>query len=123
MEKVITINNWWDGPLLGLANYNGLVCIYEKIFDETIDEYIDEYYLTPIDDYEKDEIMLEWKKWCNAFLSGNSDSFYQEYLNNDSISKALINSNSKRKYRKKARFHGQFDNGFIPVDYHVEWYI
>lgn len=46
--KVITINCWWDGPIYGLAHYNGIVCIYERIFDEIKDDWNDEYYLTPI---------------------------------------------------------------------------
>lgn len=49
MEKVITISEWWDGPLRGLAYYNGDVCIYERFFDEAEDEWSDDYYLTPID--------------------------------------------------------------------------
>lgn len=31
-EKVITIHNWWDGPLTGLAYYHNILCIYERIF-------------------------------------------------------------------------------------------
>ena len=43
MEKVITIFDWWDGPLCGLASYKGSICIYERIFDEIRDEWSDEY--------------------------------------------------------------------------------
>ena len=24
MDKVLTINDWWDGPVMGLATYNGV---------------------------------------------------------------------------------------------------
>lgn len=62
MEKVITISNWWGGPLEGLAYYNGIVCIYERIFDEGLDDYIDEYYLPPVTNNEKDEIISDWQE-------------------------------------------------------------
>ena len=123
MEKVITIHNWYDGrPLLGLAYFNKTTCIYERIFDSAKDDYIDEYYLTPVNDYEKNQIMLEWQDWCNAVSIGNPDVFYKTCLNKDSISKILDNSDFRRKYRKKAKFSGHFDDGYVPVDYSAEWY-
>lgn len=122
MEKVITINNWWDGVLLGLAYFDGIVCIYERIFDETEDDYINEYYLSPVNSYEKAEILNEWEEWCKAVSTGDLSSYYSAHLNNLSINKILKNSTSKRKYRKKARFTGRFENGHIPTDYYVEWY-
>ncbi len=122
MEKVITIHNWWDGPLVGLAYYNGLVCIYERVFDEDLDEYIDEYYLTPITDDEKNEIMTEWQEWYNAYSKGDLELYYKKYLENNSIDRIVNNSKLRRTYRKKAKFEGRFKDGFIPVDYNVEWY-
>ena len=122
MEKVITISNWFDGPLEGLAYFNGIVCIYERIFDEATDEYIDEYYLTPVTDNERDEIMADWQEWCNAYSNNDLESYYQKHLNNKAINRVLSNSESRRSYRKKAKFTGRFENGFIPVDYCVEWY-
>ncbi len=122
MERVITIHNWQDAPLIGLAYYNGLVCIYERVFDETLDEYIDEYYLTPITNDEKNEIMKVWLEWCNAYSNRDLELYYKKYLNNNPIDRVVINSKLRRKYRKKAIFEGRFEDGFIPVDYNVEWY-
>ena len=42
MDKVLTINDWWDGPVMGLATYNGVICIYIRVFDVPEDEYLDE---------------------------------------------------------------------------------
>lgn len=39
----------------------------------------------------------------------------------DMIQQALESSKSKRKNRKKATFNGQFEAGYIPVNYTVEW--
>jgi hypothetical protein len=122
MEKVITISNWWDGPLEGLAYYNGIVCIYERIFDEGLDDYIDEYYLTPVTNNEKDEIISDWQEWCNAVSNNDLESYYKKYLKNRAIDRVINNSKFKRKYRKKAKFSGRFENGYIPVDYYAEWY-
>jgi len=122
MGKVITINNWWDGPILGLAYFDNIVCIYERIFDETKDDYIDEYYLSPVNDYEKTEILAEWEEWCKAVSIRDLNSFYSIHLNEHAIDRILRNSILKRKYRKKARFKGQFETGFVPIDYNAEWY-
>ena len=122
MEKVITIHNWWDCPLIGLATYNGLVCIYERVFDDRLDEYIDEYYLTPVTDNEKDEIIADWQEWCNSYSNGDLELYYKKHLKNNPIDRVLINSKLRRTYRKKAKFEGLFENGFIPVDYNVEWF-
>ena len=120
-EKVITIHNWWDGPLTGLAYYHNILCIYERIFDEIQDDYLDEYYLTPVNDSEQAEIMMEWNAWCQAVSDGNPDLFYQTHTEKDMLRQILSQSDTKRKYRKKARFQGSFHPGCLPVDYTVIW--
>lgn len=122
MGKVITINNWFDGPLTGLVYFGDFVCIYERVFDETKDDYTDEYYLTPINDDEKAEIMNEWEEWCNAVADKEKDAFYTSHLNNHAIDRILENSNSKRKFRKRAIIlPGKIEDGWIPIDYNIEW--
>lgn len=122
MGKVITINNWFDGPMTGLVYFDDIVCIYERVFDEKKDDYIDEYYLTPINDDENAEIMKEWDEWCNAVAVKEKDAYYASHLNNHAIDKILKNSNSKRKFRKKAIFlPGKIEDGWIPIDYNIEW--
>lgn len=121
MEKVISINDWWDGPLLGLAYYNGVMCIYERVFIE--DEYINEYILTPISKKEEISVMCEWQEWCNAVSSNELDSYYKSHLNTEKkIYNIIKHPTQNIKYRKKARFKGTFKNGYIPIDYHVEWF-
>jgi len=122
MDKVLTINDWWDGPVTGLATYNGVVCIYIRIFDISIDEYGNEYFLTPIDDAEVEMIMSEWNEWCAACSKNDLDSFYKKYRNNHSIDQVLENKSGKNKYRKKAAFTGSIEKGWIPADYRVEWH-
>lgn len=121
MEEVITINNWCDGPLLGLAYYHGAVCIYERVFDETIDDWSDEFDLTPIDFNSQNKILNEWHKWCDAVSANAFDDYYAAHSGSRAINNAIEESKSKRKYRKKAIFNGHFETGFIPVNYTVEW--
>ena len=118
-------NGWRDEDegWLQDSTYPGRsVCIYERVFDEKKDDYIDEYYLTPINDDENAEIMKEWDEWCNAVAVKEKDAYYASHLNNHVIDKILKNSNSKRKFRKKAIFlPGKIEDGWIPIDYNIEW--
>lgn len=123
MEKVLTINCWWDGPQNGLAYFNGIVCIYERIFDEVRDDWSDEYYLTPITPDLQNEILNEWNEWCEAVSSGKLDEYYAVHsTDNNVIKTALEKTKDKKLYRKKAAFCGRYDAGFVPVDYAVEWF-
>ncbi len=121
MDKVITINNWWDGALLGLAYFENSVCIYERIFDDVKDDWTDEYYLTPVSENEFSQIMADWAEWCHAVGVGDCDSYYQKHLHDSPINLILENSDSKRKYQKKAVFKGTFGDGYIPIDYYAQW--
>ena len=121
MDKVLTINDWWDGPVSGLATYNEVICIYVRVFDIPTDEYEDEYFLTPIDDAEVKMIMEEWNEWCTACSKNDLGSFYKKYLDHHSINLVLEKSSEKNKYRKKAGFTGSIGKGWIPVDFRVEW--
>ena len=122
MEKVITINAWWDGPQNGLAYFNGVVCIYERIFDEANDDWSDEYYLTPISSDMQNEILNEWNEWCEAVSSDKSDEYYAAHSERGTIENAVECSANKRLYRKRAVFGGRYGAGFVPVDYTVEWF-
>lgn len=34
MDTVFIIDDWCDGPVLGLATYKSQMCIYEQIFQQ-----------------------------------------------------------------------------------------
>lgn len=48
-QRVHTINDYYDGPRLGVADLAGEPHIYESIFDYAEDEYSDRFWLMPID--------------------------------------------------------------------------
>lgn len=73
-DRVHTINDYYDGPRLGIADLDGIPHIYEAEFDHSTDEYGDTYWLAPVDDdlltlvLENEEI---WLRWDAAFKRGD----------------------------------------------------
>jgi len=119
MEKIITIFDWWDGPLCGLTTFQESVCIYERIFDEDKDDWSDEYYLTPIDENSADLLLKDWNIWCKAI---QTEDFLKSYSSATELCHNIIESSSKKRtYKKTAVFNGCFGKGFVPIDYRVEW--
>lgn len=48
MDDILTISNYYDGPLEGIATFSGKPHFNECIFDELEDEYSNNYLLTPM---------------------------------------------------------------------------
>jgi hypothetical protein len=75
-ETVFTVNDYYDGPLKGIANFQGKPHFYERIFDAASDDYSDMYRLTPIDD-RTFRLAMEaweiWRRWEVAFHTGKTD--------------------------------------------------
>ena len=79
-SEVFTVEDWYDGPLLGLAEYNGQTCVYRRVGEIEYDDSQDDleqhrdcsqaasgiYKLTPISDDEKEQILSEWAIWCES---------------------------------------------------------
>jgi hypothetical protein len=74
-EMVFTVDDYYDGPLKGIANFQGKPHFYERIFDSATDDYSDIYRLTPIDDRIFRLAMEEWeiwRRWEVAFHAGRA---------------------------------------------------
>jgi len=74
-EKVHTVSDYWDGPILGVADMGGVPHVYEKIFSEEVDEYIDRYRVMPIDQELYSWLMESWSifvRWRAAFDRGKT---------------------------------------------------
>jgi hypothetical protein len=75
-ERVFTVTDYYDGPVQGIANYQGEPHFYESIFDEANDEYSKLFRLTPLD-AETFHLAMEdwniWKRWEFAYLGGQTD--------------------------------------------------
>jgi hypothetical protein len=62
-DRVLTVNDYYDGPRLGVAEYNGVPHIYEAEFDHSTDEYGDTYFLSPIEPQLLDLVLEDWAIW------------------------------------------------------------
>ena len=121
MEKVITIFDWWDGPLCGLASYKGSICIYERIFDEIRDEWSDEYYLTPIEEADVNTLLRDWNRLRDTVQNERPLDSYYSLEDKANYLRIIELSEQKRAYKKVTVFHGRYDKGYIPIEYYVEW--
>ncbi|HEY4370006.1 MAG TPA: hypothetical protein VGN07_22425 [Steroidobacteraceae bacterium] len=72
-ERVYTVNDYYDGPRSGVADYRGHPHHYQSDWDEQADDYADTFSLVPADP-ETLELVLEqwalWRRWEIAFHSG-----------------------------------------------------
>jgi hypothetical protein len=70
-EQVHTIYKFWDGPLQGIADFEGQPHMYEREFSKAEDEFTDRYWLSPIEP-ELMSLVLESSsilhRWWEAFL-------------------------------------------------------
>jgi hypothetical protein len=62
-DRVLTVNDYYDGPRLGIAELNGVPHIYEAEFDRSTDEYGDTYFLSPVDPGLLAFILEDWEIW------------------------------------------------------------
>src|SRR5882672_11021848 len=75
-EIVYTVNDYWDGPRVGVANFKGEPYYYECIFDESSDEWSTRFWLHALDPETVQLVMEDWKiweRWRVAFHQGKTD--------------------------------------------------
>ena len=69
-DRVLTINDYYDGPRLGIAEVDGIPHVYESEFDHSSDDYGDTYFVSPVDP-ELASLVLEdyaiYSRWAAAF--------------------------------------------------------
>lgn len=119
MDNILTIHNYWDGLLLGIATFNEKPCIYERIFSFELDDYTNLYYLTLIDNQTFDLIMNDWNNWCNYMNINKHYKKWKSNINLDILAKKSINYH---KYCKRAIFYGTYKNFYQKYyDIQVDW--
>lgn len=116
MNKVLTITNWYDGPVEGVAYFTSEIVIYERILSKELGEYTENYYLTPISSDELEIIMAFWRKWVSYVDGGYKGDFNCK----NPIHNILDNSKAHHKYTKRGRFHIS-NYGDINCEKWVEW--
>ena len=72
-ERVHTVDDYWDQPRRGVADYQGQPHYYHCVFDEREDEWSRIYLLKPLDP-EAFELYMEtwqsWLRWEAAYREG-----------------------------------------------------
>lgn len=75
-DRLLTVQDYYDAPCLGITELNGVPHIYEREFDPNADEYSDTYFLPPLGD-DLLELVLEdwaiWLRWEAQFKAGRVD--------------------------------------------------
>jgi hypothetical protein len=69
-DRVYTINDYYDGPRLGIADVDGVPHIYEAEFDHSTDAYGDTYFVSPVDESLLSLVLEDWEiwlRWDSAF--------------------------------------------------------
>ena len=117
MDKVITICEWYDGPVLGLATCSDELVVYVRVFSEENDEWTNEYELLSVSDSDISVMLDEWQLWVDSIYHRTKyDYSLKLYIN-----EIVENKTDYKRKRKYARFWGSFDKGYIPRNYYVEW--
>ena len=62
-DRVYTVNDYYDGPRLGIADVDGVPHIYEAEFDYSSDEYGDTYFVSPVDEGLLALVLEDWEIW------------------------------------------------------------
>jgi hypothetical protein len=63
LDRVLTVNDYYDRPRFGVAEYRGVPDIYEADFDNNSDEYGDTYFLSPIEQELLELVFEDWAIW------------------------------------------------------------
>ena len=114
-DRVLTINDYYDGPRLGVAELNGVPHIYEAEFDHSTDEYGDTYFLSPIDAALLALVLEDWSIWLrwNAAYKRSEvtveshPALPQERARHEQLQQAIgarLRSNPKNRVYRKAMF-------------------
>ncbi len=78
-ERVYTVNEFWDGPRAGFADFNGAPHVYRSFFRDDLGNWDpdDRFLLRPITP-EVLALALEdweiWLRWAAAYVTGKADA-------------------------------------------------
>ena len=72
-DRVYTVNDYYDGPRLGIADVDGVPNVYEAEFDHSTEEYGDTFFVSPVDEGLLALVLEDWEiwlRWNSAFKRG-----------------------------------------------------
>ena len=111
MESCVvwTVHDYFDGCIIGVANFENYCCIYERIFDERADDWSDNYFLTPINQIDFANIMCDWERWKMWLLEYDKGiNQVTDWANGIDLEAIAANSQSYRKFVRHGAFVGDW---------------
>jgi|GEM_PF-948908 len=118
IDKVITVHDYYDGILMGVATFDKAPCIYESLRYGAGQLSSDLFYLTPIDGDALQIIMEEWEFLIQWGKNHESFDSWTEETDIDLVENLTKISKESKKYRQHIR-HGKF-NGKFKLDSHID---
>ncbi len=121
-ERVYTVNDFYDGPRLGVANLHGKPHIYEAEFSDELDDYTGSFWLREIDQNLLTlglEDWAIWLRWEKAYKQGSVSieghpALPDDRARHDEISLLIgdqLNAKAGSSVIKLASFRGSVPNG------------
>ncbi|MBI3728684.1 MAG: hypothetical protein HY254_10200 [Burkholderiales bacterium] len=126
LDRVLTMNAYYDGPRLGIAGLNGVAHIYEAEFDHSSDEYGDQFFLSPIRPDLLALVLEDWQIWLRseaAYKRGEvavdtHPALPSERERHETIT-AMIGDQLKMDPANRAYYKASFS--YLPGEIYVEW--
>ena len=104
MDRILTVTDYYDGPVEGLTTFEGKTHMYKCIFDEDRDEYSKRYYLMPISSEIEKLLLEQWAifcRWNTAFKNNEVEANTHPALPEDFERNAQIDFITKEKVKIK----------------------
>jgi hypothetical protein len=121
-DRILTINDYYDGPRLGIAEVNAVPHIYEAEFDYSADEYSNTYFVSPVDEGLLSLVLEDWAIWLrwhaahgrNEVTLETHPALPAERERHEAIKMAIgdrLRSDPKKSKRMKAEFRNLLVGG------------
>jgi hypothetical protein len=118
-DVVYTVNDYWDGPREGVADYKGKPHWYKCVFDEQRDEWSNTFDLKPLD-AETFALAMEawqiWRKWEEAYHQGKVTLESHPALREDSQRKAELTLLLADRLTVESGNYPQMDGNFEAIN-------
>ncbi len=108
-EIVHTVNEFYDVPRLGVADFDGTPHVYACVFDPVVDDWTSTYQLSPINEAGFTAVKEAWDIWSRW-----QSSFYAQTLKDDDHHPALAVDRARyEELRPIVARHLKADRGFV----------
>ena len=134
-ERVYVENDWYDGPIAGVADVQGVPHRFKAKFDETNDEYGGTYFVWPIDRHaleleeEQWQIFVAWNDMYEAGKAGTDlhpghgglDERWDEIQVMLQADRELVPTGARQAKLKLERINGDKRYDVSGPDYRLRW--